>query len=146
MQATDLRKDVYDVLDEVASSREPVEIFKHKRSVAVLLPSANLPPGKRKPTLDLDAVAAFCRSHDVKSFALFGSILRDDWDEESDVDVLVDVGGRSVEFHEECRMLDELESMFGRRVDLVPTSALESMHPARRSSISEASKVIYETS
>jgi PHD/YefM family antitoxin component YafN of YafNO toxin-antitoxin module len=37
MQATDLRKDLYNVLENVAASSEPVKIFKHKRCVAVLV-------------------------------------------------------------------------------------------------------------
>ena len=146
MQATDLRRNVYGVLDEVAVSREPVEILKHKRRLAVLVPSPNLPPGKRKPLIDLDAIADFCRRHDVMSFALFGSILRADFDDESDVDVLVDTGDRHIYFHQECAMLDDLELMFGRKIDLVPRYTLAQMKENPRSSISSTAKVIYATS
>ncbi len=65
------------------------------------------------------AIADFCRRHGVARLALFGSILRDDFGPESDVDVLV-------EFRPEVRysLLDlggmwvELRELLGREVDL----------------------------
>jgi len=41
-------------------------------------------------SIDRDAVSAFCRRHHIKRLALFGSILRDDFGPESDIDVLVE--------------------------------------------------------
>jgi hypothetical protein len=146
MQATDLRKDVYNTLEAVASSGEPVEIMKHNRCVAVLYPTTPRPRGKRKPLLDLDAIASFCKRHGVARFSLFGSILRDDFDENSDVDVLLDVQNRSLKLSEHCQMIDELEAMFGRKVDVLPAHALSSplMNEHRRNSITSAAKVIYD--
>jgi uncharacterized protein len=145
MQATELRKNLYGTLERVASDGEPIEILKHKRVIATLVSNANLTLGKRKPLLDLDAIASFCKRHQIVSFALFGSILRDDFNKTSDVDVLIDVQGRSLEFHEECRMLDELECMFGRKVDMVPAHSLTSkaINAHRRIEISSTAKVIY---
>lgn len=145
MQATDLRKGLFETLDRVAKDREPVEILRFKRSIAVLWPSPGLPANKRKPSIDLDAIAEFCKRHEVKSFALFGSVLRNDFDEKSDVDVLVDLDGRRVKFHEECRMLDELEVIFGRKVDMVSVETVDSpqMNPHRRASIQATARVIY---
>jgi predicted nucleotidyltransferase len=107
----------------------------------------NLPTSRRKPLIDLIAISAFCRRRDVKSLALFGSILTDNFDEKSDVDVLIDVRDRSLGFHETCEILDELESMFGRKVDLLTTAKLspEHMSSKRRESISKTAKIIYET-
>ena len=146
MQATDLRKDLYETLEQIASKGEPVEILKHNRVVAVLTPGPQVQKSNRKPLLDLDASAAFCKRHQVTSFALFGSILRDDWSEKSDVDVLVDVQGRSLIFREECQMIDELELMFGRKVDMIPSHILASplMNEHRRTAISKSAKVVYD--
>jgi uncharacterized protein len=145
MQATELRKVLFETLDRLAKDREPLEILRFKRPIAVLASSPGLPAGKRKPRIDLDAIADYCRRYDVKSFALFGSVLRNDFDEKSDVDVLVDLGGRRLKFHQECRMLDELEVMFGRKVDLVQAETLDSpkMNPHRRASIEATAKVLY---
>jgi predicted nucleotidyltransferase len=40
--------------------------------------------------IDRDQIAAFCRRHHIKRLALFGSVLRDDFRPDSDVDVLVE--------------------------------------------------------
>ena len=39
--------------------------------------------------IDFDAIAEFCRKHHIQKLALFGSVLRDDFRPDSDVDVLV---------------------------------------------------------
>lgn len=67
-----------------------------------------------------DAVADFCRRHRVREIALFGSVLRSDFTERSDVDVLIEAApDHRHEIREILAMQDELERMFGRRVDLV---------------------------
>ena len=146
IQATALRRELFETLDRVAEDHEPVEILRFKRPIAVLAPSPSIPASKRKPLIDLDAISHFCKKHHIKSFALFGSILRDDFDENSDVDVLVDLDGRHLKFHEECRMLDELEIIFGRRVDMVQAESLASSHmnPHRRASIATTAKVVFD--
>lgn len=148
IKATDLRRDLFGSLDQLARDREPVEIRRFKRPVAVLVPSPDLPPSKRKPVLNLEAIASFCKRYQIASFSLFGSVLRSDFDEKSDVDVLIDVQSRFVDFHEECRMVDELEVMFGRKVDLLTTDALSSprMNPRRRASISASACKVYDAS
>ena len=89
----------------------------------------NVEPGKRKSCLDLDAIADFCRRHSLKQLCLFGSVLRDDFDEDSDVDVLADSDGKTVSLHELCDMMDELETLFGRKVDLVFKKDVEALDP-----------------
>jgi predicted nucleotidyltransferase len=145
IRATNLRKTLYKDLGDILVDREPVEIVLGGQLAAVLMPPPTLEPRRRKPPIDLDAVSSFCKKHSVRSFALFGSILRDDFDEESDVDVLVDLG-RSIDFHEECRMLDELEVMFGRAVDMVERSSLERIDDRLRSEITSTARTIYEES
>ena len=75
--------------------------------------SQNLP-------IDPDAVSTFCRRHHIARLALFGSVLRDDFRSDSDVDVLVEFlpghvpGLRFVTIEREFS-----ELLHGRRVDLV---------------------------
>ena len=142
LQSTELRKNLFKVLDQLATTREPIEILRFKEPIAVLMPSAKLPGTQLKPVLDLNAITKFCRNHHVKSFSLFGSILRDDFNEASDVDVLIDLPGLGLDFHEECRLIDELEIIFGRKVDLVYTDVLSSplMNRHRKASILETAK------
>jgi len=123
-----------------------VEIMRHGKSVAVLGPSTQIPAPKRKPLINLDAIAKFCKQHQIKRFFLFGSILRDDFDENSDVDVLIDTKGRRLGFREECNMLDFLEAMFGRKVNLVTEDAIESpsMNPYLKASILPSLRLVYD--
>lgn len=146
LQSSTLRKNLFQTLDRIAKERQPLEILRHGRPVAVLAPSAGLPPGKKKPAIPLDEISQFCRQFKVSSLSLFGSILGDDFDETSDVDVLVDTRGRHLGFKEECRMLDSLEAMFGRKVDLLTKDALESpsMNPHLRASISSTARLVHE--
>jgi uncharacterized protein len=63
-------------------------------------------------------IAEFCRRHHVRSFALFGSILRDDFSTESDIDVLVEFEPGKTPGLGFFGMQDELSEYFGRQVDL----------------------------
>jgi uncharacterized protein len=64
-----------------------------------------------------EEIAAFCRRHPIRRLAFFGSVLRDDFAPESDVDVLVEFElGHVPRFA--FAMQDELSDLFGRRVDL----------------------------
>ena len=65
-----------------------------------------------------DRIADFCRRHHIRKLSLFGSVLRDDFRPDSDIDVLV-------EFEPEARMglaffamEIELSEILGRKVDL----------------------------
>lgn len=83
-----------------------------------------LPVAERIPVRQ-EQIEAFCRKWKIRELALFGSVLRDDFRAESDVDVLV-------EFEPETRytlfdfldIQEELREMFGRPVDLVQKSAV----------------------
>lgn len=63
-------------------------------------------------------IAEFCRRHHVRSFALFGSILREDFRPESDIDVLIEFEPGKTPGLGFFGMQDELSEHFGRRVDL----------------------------
>lgn len=72
-----------------------------------------------KPELPQAAVAEFCRRHHIRRLSLFGSILRDDFGPESDVDVLVEFEpGKVPGFFTLSAMQRELAEIVGRRVDL----------------------------
>ncbi|HEV8632750.1 MAG TPA: nucleotidyltransferase family protein [Chloroflexota bacterium] len=76
--------------------------------------------------IDRDRLARFCRRWKVAEFALFGSVLRDDFRPDSDVDVLVAFApDANWSLFDLVRMEDELSELFGRRVDLVERKAVE---------------------
>jgi predicted nucleotidyltransferase len=74
--------------------------------------------------IDQEALAAFCRKWHVAELSLFGSVLRDDFGPDSDVDVLVVFQGERTPGWHIVTMEDELSRLLGRRVDLVCKPAL----------------------
>ena len=76
--------------------------------------------------LDRERLADFCRRWRIVEFALFGSVLRDDFRPESDVDVLVSFApDASWSLGDRARMEDELRQILGREVDVVERAAVE---------------------
>ena len=64
-------------------------------------------------------IARFCQRNNIRRLALFGSVLRDDFGQDSDVDVLVEFEpGRAPGFLGLARMEEELSEIIGRKVDL----------------------------
>ncbi len=74
--------------------------------------------------VDREKIAEFCRKWKVTELSLFGSVLRDDFRPDSDVDVLVEFEPGHTPGLAFIDMEDELTGMFGRRVDLVMRGAL----------------------
>ena len=73
-----------------------------------------------KPTIPKTQLAEFCRRNHIRSLSLFGSVLRDDFGPQSDIDVLVEFEPGHVPGLRLIRLQDELSGLFGgRRVDLV---------------------------
>ncbi len=66
-----------------------------------------------------DKIANFCRENHIRKLSLFGSILREDFHPESDVDMLVEFEpGHRIGFIGLAGLELELSKMLGRKVDL----------------------------
>ena len=73
-----------------------------------------------------DRLLDFCRRWKVAELSLFGSALREDFRQDSDVDLLISFApGVSWEFDDFLTMKEELETLFGRTVDLVERRLVE---------------------
>jgi predicted nucleotidyltransferase len=68
--------------------------------------------------IDQKEIAEFCRRHRICKLALFGSVLRDDFGPESDVDVLVEFEPGCTPGFAFFELQEELSALIGRRVDL----------------------------
>ena len=68
--------------------------------------------------IDKERIARFCRRHRIRRLALFGSVLRDDFGPDSDVDVLVEFEDGHVPGLAFFAMQAELSGILGRKVDL----------------------------
>ena len=90
-----------------------------------------------------EQIEAFCRKWKIREFALFGSVLRDDFRPDSDVDVLVEFrDDADPTYREWLAMEDELREMVGGRdVDLVEKATV--VNPFRRKHILEHQRVMY---
>ncbi len=89
----------------------------------------------------------FCQRWMVRELALFGSIVRGDFRPDSDVDVLVDFADDAGwGLFELAKMIDELQTLFGRPVDLLTRRSVErSRNQRRRERILGSARVIYAT-
>jgi len=74
----------------------------------------------RSVTLPKEQIAAFCRLHHIRRLAVFGSALRADFNEHSDIDVLVEFEPEHIpSLFGIARMERELSTLLdGRKVDL----------------------------
>jgi uncharacterized protein len=102
---------------------------------------------KTRIELPTEKISAFCDRWQIAEFALFGSVLRDDFRPDSDIDVMV-------QFHPEAHptlfdlvaMEEELKTLFQRDVDLVTRKGIEtSRNYLRRKAILSSVQVIYGT-
>ena len=90
-----------------------------------------------------DAIAAFCRKHGIRKFSLFGSVLRDDFSPDSDVDVVA-------EFRPDARfglfelvdMQDELSEIVGRKADI---HEFRSLRPWMQEEVARSMELFYES-
>ncbi len=95
--------------------------------------------------IDREKIAEFCRRWKITEFALFGSVLREDFRPDSDVDVLVSFASDAHwTLFDMVHMQDELQTILGREVDLVSRRGLEaSRNYLRRKAILSSAEVVH---
>lgn len=88
-----------------------------------------------------EAIADFCRRHHIRKLALFGSVLREDFRPESDIDVLVDFEPGHVVGFDILDMEEELSRLLGgHKVDMVREKYL---NPRLRARVLASAEVQY---
>lgn len=95
--------------------------------------------------LNLQGIIDLCRRHKVKSLAVFGSILTDRFNDQSDVDLLVDfepIDHETFDYVENYFDLrDALERLFNRTVDLIEYGS--NLNPLFKASVDKKKQMIY---
>ena len=91
--------------------------------------------------IDKARIGEFCRQHHIRLLAFFGSVLRDDFGPDSDVDVLVEFQAGHTPGLEFFAMPEELSAILGRRVDLNTSRFLS---PLFRSQVEKEAETHYE--
>jgi uncharacterized protein len=90
------------------------------------------------------ALVNFCQHWQIEEFYLFGSVLRDDFRPESDIDVMVKFFPSARWGFEIVDVKEELEKLFGRKVDLLTKASIEGSHNwIRRKEILGAARLLY---
>lgn len=91
--------------------------------------------------LPIEEIIKICRRYPVQKLALFGSVLRDDFNPDSDIDMLVDFApNASVGLLTLVEMQQTLSELLQRPVDLVPGDGLK---PVIRDEVLNSAEVIY---
>jgi predicted nucleotidyltransferase len=101
---------------------------------------------KAKIPIDYEKIVEFCQRWKIAELALFGSVLRDDFQpESSDIDVLVSFAQDAHwTLFDLVDMEEDLQSIFQRKVDLVSRRGIERSHNhLRRQAILNSAQVIY---
>jgi predicted nucleotidyltransferase len=95
--------------------------------------------------LPMPAIEEFCKRWAIREFALFGSVLRDDFRPDSDIDVMVTFDPSSKRgLLALARMQRELVEIMGRHVDLVERDGVEQARNARKGQhILQSARVVY---
>ncbi len=97
---------------------------------------------KAKINVPQDKIADFCRRNHIRRLAFFGSVLRDDFGPESDVDVLVEFEPGHTPGLAFFAMQRELSEILGRKADLNTASDLS---PYFRQEVLDEAEVLYVT-
>jgi uncharacterized protein len=101
---------------------------------------------RHKITLEPSAVAAICRKYKVQSLFVFGSVLRDDFGPDSDVDFLVRLEpGVPLRLENVLNIEEELSRLVRRRVDIVLGSEIDApeANPFRKRHILSTMEPLY---
>ena len=95
--------------------------------------------------LPIDRITRFCQHWQIIELSLFGSVLRDDFHANSDIDILVAFAPTANwGLLDHAQMQQELEALLGRPVDLISKRAIErSSNWIRRQEILSTAQAIY---
>ena len=96
---------------------------------------------KARIEIPKETLADFCRRNHIQRLAFFGSVLREDFSPESDVDVLVEFEPGHVPGLAFITMQDELSDLIGRNVDLNTPACLS---PYFRKEVLDEREVLYD--
>jgi predicted nucleotidyltransferase len=113
----------------------------------MLISREESPTVKATIQMPKDQIAEFCRRWKIQEIALFGSVLRDDFGPESDLDVLISFSGDAEwGLLDHLKMEEELAAIFNRKIDLFTKRAVEQSHnQLRRQEILRTAEVVYVT-
>ncbi len=92
---------------------------------------------------NIEMILALCQKHKVKKLSVFGSVLTDRFNDESDIDFVVDFGAVDIAEYVDnyLDMQSSLSQLLGREIDLLEDKAIR--NPILRKNIDRTKQVIY---
>jgi predicted nucleotidyltransferase len=97
---------------------------------------------RKKFRLPRKKIAEFCKRWSITEFSVFGSVLREDFRPDSDIDVLISIDPTAhIGLLEIAKIQIELEVMFKHPVDLVEKERLR--YPYRKNEILRTAQLVY---
>ncbi|MCB0839749.1 MAG: nucleotidyltransferase domain-containing protein [Bacteroidetes bacterium] len=97
-------------------------------------------------TENIDQIRKLCRKHQVKKLWVFGSVLRDDFRAESDIDFLYEMDDKNIPednyYFAFWGFLEALRELLGRKIDLAWYSGIK--NPYFKEEVDETKKILYD--
>jgi predicted nucleotidyltransferase len=95
--------------------------------------------------IDKNKIEVFCKKWKIQELAIFGSFIRDDFNDQSDIDVLITFLPKVTWGFEIAELREELSLIFNRKIDLLNKRSLElSKNSYKKDEILKSCKVIYD--
>jgi predicted nucleotidyltransferase len=92
--------------------------------------------------LNYDSIVALCKNYHINELSIFGSSLRDDFNKNSDIDILVSFNKNSnITLFDIIELETEFTKLLNREVDIVEKEALK--NPIRKNKIMSTREIIY---
>ena len=94
---------------------------------------------------NIDHIHKLCKQYHVSKLSVFGSVLTDHYNKDSDIDLLVDFSNIDLKYYAEnyFELKRSLEKILRREVDLLENKAIK--NPYLRESIDSSKRVLYES-
>ena len=94
---------------------------------------------------NIDQIHKLCKQYHVSQLSVFGSVVTDQYNKDSDIDLLVDFSNMDLKYYADnyFALKRSLEKIFNREVDLLENKAIK--NPYLRESIDSSKRVLYES-
>lgn len=102
---------------------------------------------EQRMNISPETIKQFCQQWKIEELAAFGSVIREDFNSDSDIDLLVSfTPDATITLFDLEKMETQLQTLLKRKVDIVSKRAIEqSLNPIRRQNILNNTEVIYVT-
>jgi uncharacterized protein len=98
----------------------------------------------RFPKIEIDenAITSLAKKYQIREMAFFGSVLREDFNDQSDIDILIKFyDNNNYSLFDLFKMKEDFEEVLGKEVDIIEKDGLK--NPYRREAILKNAKVVY---